>query len=163
MNVALGHSWVLSKPMLLLNLLDHSFAFPALAGVINSAFWTWSWHCCPLQVNIPTKWRSVTGFFGKKSYLLMGINMTVCLLLNFLKLSAKFKIVYKFDVWLTVHCSSIQNKKPTRCHLVYVSFYLSIAQHVSGHHVPIFRSWQLSGIFCPLWCSAGTAYTVTGI
>ena len=47
---------------------------------------------------------------------------------------------YEFDVWLTVHRSSMWNKKPTRCHLVYVYFYLSIVQHVSGHHVPIFRS-----------------------
>jgi len=49
-------------------------------------------------------------------------------------------IFYKFDVWLTVHRSSIWNEKPIRCHLVYVYFYLSVAQHVSGHHVPIFRS-----------------------
>ena len=59
-----------------------------------------------------------------------------------------------FDVWLTVHRISIWNKKPTRCHLVYVYFYLSVAQHVSGHHVPIFRSWRLSGIFFHMCCSA---------
>ena len=45
--------------------------------------------------------------------------------------------VCKFVLRLTVHRSSIWNKKPTRCHLVYVYFYLSVAQHVSGQHVPI--------------------------
>jgi len=46
----------------------------------------------------------------------------------------------KFDVWLTVHCSSMWNKKPTKCHLVLYLFLLIVAQHVSGHLVPIFRS-----------------------
>jgi len=37
-------------------------------------------------------------------------------------------------------------KKPTRCHFV-LSFIspLQVAQHVSGNHVPIFRSWRLCG------------------
>jgi len=33
-------------------------------------------------------------------------------------------IVYKFDMWLTVHRSSMWNKKPTRCHLVLCLFLL---------------------------------------
>jgi len=57
----------------------------------------------------------------------------------------------------------IWNKKPTRCHVVYVYFYLSVAQHVLGHHVPIFRSWRLSGIFSPVWCSAVTMGSVISI
>jgi len=32
--------------------------------------------------------------------------------------------VSKFDVWLTVHRSSMWNKKPTRCHLVLYLFLL---------------------------------------
>ena len=31
---------------------------------------------------------------------------------------------YKFDVWLTVHRSSMWNKKPTRCHLILHLFLL---------------------------------------
>jgi len=33
-------------------------------------------------------------------------------------------MVSKFDVWLTVHHSSMWNKKPTRCHLVLYLFLL---------------------------------------
>jgi len=60
--------------------------------------------------------------------------------------------IYIFDVWLTVHRSSMWNKKPTRCHLVLylfllISCSLYLAQHVSGHLVPVFRSWRLSGNF----------------
>jgi len=31
---------------------------------------------------------------------------------------------FQFDVWLIVHCSSMWNKKPTRCHLVLYLFLL---------------------------------------
>ena len=35
-----------------------------------------------------------------------------------------FVTLIKFDVWLTVHRSSLRNKKPTRCHLVLYLFLL---------------------------------------
>jgi len=62
----------------------------------------------------------------------------------------------KSDVWLTVHRNSVWNKKPTRCHFV-LSFIspLQVAQHVSGNHVPIFRSWRLhSVVLCRGWRKA---------
>ena len=54
---------------------------------------------------------------------------------------------FLFDVWLTVHRNSVRDKKSTRCHFV-LSFIspLQVAQHVSGNHVPIFRSWWLCSV-----------------
>jgi len=49
------------------------------------------------------------------------------------------------------------DKKPTRCHFV-LSFIspLQVAQHVSGNHVPIFRSWRLRSVISTCWYCAVT-------
>ena len=45
------------------------------------------------------------------------------------------------------------DKKPTRCHFVLsFIFPLQVAQHVSGNHVPIFRSWRLRCVIATCWC-----------
>jgi len=47
--------------------------------------------------------------------------------------------------------------KPTRCHLcvIFISP-LQVAQHVSGNHVPIFRSWRLRSVIATCWYCAVT-------
>ena len=52
------------------------------------------------------------------------------ILISFKPHQINYCLIFRFDVWLTVHRSSIWNKKQTRCHLVYVYFYLSVAQLV---------------------------------
>ena len=60
-------------------------------------------------------------------------------------------------MWLTVHRSSVWDKKPTRCHFV-LSFNSSfqVAQHASGNHVPIFRSCLLRSVIAACWYCAVT-------
>ena len=38
--------------------------------------------------------------------------------------TSRTTVILKYDVWLTVHRSSMWNKKPTRCHLVLYLFLL---------------------------------------
>ena len=47
----------------------------------------------------------------------------------------------KFDVWLTVHCNLVwvRNQLDVTYVLSFISP-LQVVQHVSGNHVPIFRS-----------------------
>jgi len=59
-----------------------------------------------------------------------------------------------FDVWLTVHRSSMCNKKPTRCHLVLYLFLLYKLLNM-------FRATLCPGaddlvVFFHVWCSAMT-------
>ena len=65
------------------------------------------------------------------------------------------------DVWLTVHCHSMWRRN--QLDVTFVLFFIStlqVAQHVSGNHVPIFRSWQLHSVIATCWCCA---VTVSGI
>jgi len=51
------------------------------------------------------------------------------------------QIIYKSDVWLTVHRNSVWIRKTNQMSLFV--FFISlriVAQHVSGNHVPIIRS-----------------------
>ena len=71
-----------------------------------------------------------------------------------------------FDVWLTVHRSSMWNKKPTRCHLVLYLF-LSISPYKL---LNMFRATLCpsSGaddlvVFFLVWCSAVTMGSVISI
>ena len=52
--------------------------------------------------------------------------------------------LYESDVWLTVHRNSVWIRKQLDVTFV-LSFIspLQVAQHVSGNHVPIFRSWRI--------------------
>jgi len=51
------------------------------------------------------------------------------------------------------------DKKPTRRHFFVLSFIspLQVAQHVSGKHVPIFRSWRLRSVIATCWFCAVAA------
>jgi hypothetical protein len=61
----------------------------------------------------------------------------------------------KSDVWLTVHRNSvwIRNHLDVTFVLSFISL-LQIAQHVSGNHVPIFRSWRLHCFIAMCWYCA---------
>ena len=56
------------------------------------------------------------------------------------------------DVWLTVHRNSVWIRK-TNYMSLFVSFIslLIVAQHVSGNHVPIIRSWRLRDVIASCW------------
>jgi len=56
------------------------------------------------------------------------------------------------------------DKKPTRIHFV-LSFIspLQVAQHVSGNHVPIFRSWRLCSVMATCWYCAVTMSSIIQI
>ena len=58
----------------------------------------------------------------------------------------------KSDVWFTVHRDSvwIRNQLDVTFVLSFISP-LQVAQHVSGNHVPIFRSWWLSSVIATCW------------
>ena len=58
----------------------------------------------------------------------------------------------KSDVWLTVHRNSvwIRNQLDVTFVLSFISP-LQVAQHVSGKHVPIFRSWRLRSVKSDVW------------
>ena len=59
-----------------------------------------------------------------------------------------------FDVWLTVHRSSMWNKKPTRCHLVLYLFLLyKLLNMFRATLCPSSVADDLV-VFCHLWCSA---------
>jgi len=57
----------------------------------------------------------------------------------------------EFDVWLTVHRSSMWNKKPTRCHLVLYLFLLY--KLLNMFRATLCPSWEADN-FCRVWCSA---------
>jgi len=65
------------------------------------------------------------------------------------------------DVWLTVHCHSmwIRNQLDITFVLSFIST-LKVAEHVSGNHVPIIRSWRMSSVTAKCWYCA---VTVSGI
>ena len=56
-------------------------------------------------------------------------------------LDLQFRLYYVSDVWLNVHRNSvlIRNQLVITFVLSFISL-LQVAQHVSGNHVPIFRS-----------------------
>ena len=58
-------------------------------------------------------------------------------------------------MWLTVHRNSvwIRNQQDVTFVLPFISL-LQVAQHVSGNHVPSFRSWRLRSIIATCWCCA---------
>ena len=61
-------------------------------------------------------------------------------------------IVYKSDVWLTVHRNSVWIRKINQMSLfVFFISLLIVAQHVSGNHVPIIRSWRLRDVIALRW------------
>ena len=63
-------------------------------------------------------------------------------------------ICYKFDVWLTVHRSSMWNKKPTRCHLVLYLFLLyKLLNMFRATLCPSSGADDLV-VFLHVWCSA---------
>ena len=75
------------------------------------------------------------------------------------------RFIVKFDVWLTVHRSSMWNKKPTRCHLVLYLFLLYKLLFIScstcfwppcAHPQELTTQWY----FCCVWCSAVTMGSV---
>jgi len=54
-----------------------------------------------------------------------------------------YRICFNSDVYWTVHhCNSWRIKKTTRCHLLFLFYFLE-TQHVSGIKMPIFRSMLL--------------------
>jgi hypothetical protein len=63
----------------------------------------------------------------------------------------------KCDMWLTVHRNSvwIRNQLDVAYVLSFVSP-LQVAQHVSGNHVPMFRSWRLANVIATCWYCAVT-------
>ena len=62
------------------------------------------------------------------------------------------------DVWLTVHRNSvwIRSQLDVTFVLSFISL-LQVAQHVSGNHVPIFRSWRLRNFIATFWYCAVSA------
>ena len=63
----------------------------------------------------------------------------------------------KSDVWLTVHRNSVSIRN--RLDVTFAIFIspLQVAQHVSGNHVPIFRSWRLRSVIATCWYCAVAA------
>jgi len=60
----------------------------------------------------------------------------------------------QFDVWLTVHRSSMWNKKPTKCHLVlYLFLPYKLLNMFRATLCPSSRADDLV-VFCRVWCSA---------
>ena len=55
-------------------------------------------------------------------------------------------------MWLTVRCNSVWIKK-NQLNVTFVFFIslLLVAQHVSGNHVPIIRSWRLRDVIASCW------------
>jgi len=69
------------------------------------------------------------------------------------------------DVWLTVHRDSvwIRNQLDVTFVLSFVLSFVSplqVSLHVSGNHVPIFRSWRLRTVIATFWYCA---LTMSGI
>jgi len=66
--------------------------------------------------------------------------------------------VTKSGVWLTVHHNSvwIRNQLDVTFVLSFISP-LQVAQHVSGSHVPILRSWRLCSVITTCWYCAVAA------
>jgi len=62
------------------------------------------------------------------------------------------KLMISFDVWLTVHHSSMWNKKPTRCHLVLYLFLLY--KLLNMFWATLCPSSGAEWYFCRMWCSA---------
>jgi len=62
------------------------------------------------------------------------------------------------NVWFTVHRHSvwIRNQLDVTFVLSFISL-LQVAQHVSGNHVPIFRSWRLRSVIATCWYCAVAA------
>ena len=59
------------------------------------------------------------------------------------------------DMWLTVHRNLLWIKN--QLDVIYVLSFISllqVAQHVSGNHVPIFRSWRLRSVIATCWYCA---------
>jgi len=96
--------------------------------------------CREVEINIPRSSVHLFGFIWKRLYRNA--------------LSTKHK--NQFDVWLTVHCSSMWNKKPTICHLV---LYLFLLYRLLN----MFRATLCSSsgadnlvVFFRVWCNAVT-------
>ena len=59
---------------------------------------------------------------------------------------------YESDVWLTVHRNSVWIRKTYYMSLfIFFISLLIVAQHVSGNHVPIIRSWRLRDVIASCW------------
>ena len=58
------------------------------------------------------------------------------------------KVLYRFSV-------DKKNQLDVTFVLSFISL-LQVAQHVSGNHVPIFRSWRLRNVIATCWCCAVT-------
>jgi len=91
--------WILSHDI-------HNTWFPEVYSWITAVLFTW--HCVirDADIAILRTWRLLI-------YLITVYFNVLLINKNFI-----------FDVWLTVHRSSIWNKKPTRCHLVLYLFLL---------------------------------------
>jgi len=90
------------------------------------------------------KFINFYGFFAsyllKRNTLRFGERIRAPIQDIFLQHTYYYKI---FDVYWTVHlCDSWSIKKPTRCNLFYLLYFLDI-QHVSGINMSIFRSLRL--------------------
>ena len=60
----------------------------------------------------------------------------------------------EFDVWLTVHRSSMWNKKPTRCHLVlHLFLFYKLLNMFRATLCPSSGADDLE-VFFRVWCSA---------
>ena len=81
-----------------------------------------------------------------------------CVSLPFPQTRENFQFL-ESDVWLTVLPNSLWIRN--QLHVTYVlSFIISplqVAQHVSGNHMPIFRSWRLRSVIVTCWCCAVAA------
>jgi len=74
--------------------------------------------------------------------------------------------------WIVHHCDSSRMKKPTRCHLLYLLYFLD-TRHVSGFNMSIFRGLRLccwtttSAVLfldcCLLDLGCGSARVVSGL
>ena len=65
-----------------------------------------------------------------------------------------YQISFIFDVWLTVHRSSMWNKKPTRCHLVLYLFLLYKLLNLFRATLSPSSGADDLVIFFRVWCSA---------
>jgi len=68
-----------------------------------------------------------------------------------------------FDVWLTLHRSSIWNKKPTRCHLVLYLFLLYKLLNMFRATLCTSSGAEDLVVFFHVWCSAVTMVSVISV